>query len=67
MLGLKPTELFGNYAKGYECPKAWIRKPRKTRQLSKEQKDKLKQRLSQKSILSEVTPCAVGESGGEDG
>ena len=61
VLNLKPTVIH-SYAKEYECPKTWIRKPRKVRQLSKEQKDKLKRRLSQKSILSEVAPCAMGES-----
>ena len=61
VLGLKPTTIH-SYAREYECPKAWIRKPRKPRQLSKEQKDKLKRRLSQKPILSEFMPCAVGES-----
>ena len=65
-LGLKPTVIH-SYAREYECPKTWIRKPRKPRQLSETQKHKLSQRLSQTSVLSQVTPCAVGESGGGDG
>ena len=60
VLKLKPIKIH-SYAREYECPKAWIRKPRKTRQLSESQKKKLSKRLSQKSILSGVTPCAVGE------
>ena len=66
VLGLKPTKVY-SYAREYELPKVWIRKPRKTRQLSETQKQKLRQRLTQTSILSEVIPCVVGESGGEDG
>ena len=66
VLKLKPTEVH-SYAREYECPKAWIRKPRKPRKMSEEQKRKLAQRLSQTSILSEVTPCAVGASGGKHG
>lgn len=64
VLGLKPTEIH-SYARDYECPKAWIRKPRKPRKLSEELKQRLRQGLLQESILSEVTPCAVGESGGK--
>lgn len=55
VLGLKPTKKY-SYAREYECPKAWIRKPRRTRRLSETQRQILAQRLSQKSILSEVTP-----------
>ncbi|MFC1955550.1 hypothetical protein ACFLWZ_03315 [Chloroflexota bacterium] len=65
VLGLKPTEKH-SYAREYECPKAWIRKPHKPRRLSEEQKKSLSERLHQESILSEETPCAVGESGGKD-
>jgi hypothetical protein len=61
-LGLKPTALHGQYAREYEFPKAWIRKPRKPRQLSEAQKEKLRQRLSQRPILRRETPTAVGET-----
>jgi len=64
VLDLKPTEKH-SYAREYECPKAWIRKPQKPRKLSEEQKQKLRLRLVQKSILSSETPCAVGEIGGK--
>ena len=60
VLKLKPTEIH-SYARAYICPKTWIRKPLKPRQLSEAQKRKVSQRLSQKSILREVTPCAVVE------
>ena len=63
VLGLKPTKIH-SYAREYECPKTWIKKPRKTRKLSEQQRQRLSQRLAQTSILSEVLPCAVGESGG---
>jgi hypothetical protein len=66
-LRLQPTVTHGSYAREYECPKAWIKKPRKPRQLSEDQKLKLRRRLPQKSVLSEDTPCAVGEFGGKDG
>ena len=59
-LGLKPTKLYGTYAREYELPKTWIRKPRKPRKVSEERRAKLAQRLHPASILSEVTPCAVG-------
>jgi len=62
VLSVKPKEIYDSYAREYECPKAWIRKPRKPRQLSKEQKQKLTQRLSQKSILSLDMPYPLGES-----
>jgi hypothetical protein len=65
-LGLKPTKIH-SYAREYECPKAWLRKPRRTRRLSEEQKHELQQRLSQISILSEEMPCAVGEIEGKSG
>ncbi|MFC1931884.1 hypothetical protein ACFLXJ_06780 [Chloroflexota bacterium] len=65
-LGLKPTKI-NYYAREYECPKSWIRKPQKPRILSEEQKLRLSQRLHQKPVLSEVMPCAVGKYGGEDG
>lgn len=65
-LGLEPTETHGSYAREYECPKAWIKKPRKPRRLSEGQKRKLGQRLSQKSILSQDLTCAVEESEGEN-
>ena len=64
VLGLKPTKVH-SYAREYECPKAWIKKPRKPRQMSETQKQKLRLRLVQKSILSQKMPCAVGETGGE--
>jgi hypothetical protein len=66
VLGLKPVKIHGSYAREYECPKAWIKKPRIPRQLSQEQKHKLIRRLPQKSILTAETPCAVGELGGKD-
>lgn len=62
-LHLKPIRIH-SYAREYECPKTWIRKPQKPRKLSKEQKLKLKHRFLQTSILSEETPYAVGELGG---
>jgi len=65
VLKLKPTTVY-SYAREYEFPKAWIRKPRKPRKLSETTKIKLRQRLSQKPILSRVTPNTVGESGGGD-
>jgi len=49
-LGLKPTKIH-SHAREYECPKAWIRKPQKSRKLSEEQKVKLAQRLLQKPVL----------------
>ena len=64
VLGLKPTKTY-SYAREYECPKSWIRKPRKPRKLSEIQRQKLRERLQ--PILSGVTPCTLGESGGEDG
>jgi hypothetical protein len=66
VLGVKPAKKY-SYAREYECPKTWIKKPRKPRILSEKQRENLGQRLSQKSILSEVTPCAVGKFGGNDG
>jgi len=60
LLDLKPAKTYSE-AKEYICPKAWIRKPRKPRQLSESQRQKIGQRLHQKSILSEVMPCAVRE------
>ena len=60
VLGLRPAQIH-SYAREYECPKSWIRKPRKPRIMSEEQKQKLSQRLSQKSILSEEAACAVGD------
>lgn len=59
VLCIKPTKLYGTYAREYELPKTWIRKPRKPRKLSEEHRAKLAQRLH--PILSELTPCAVGE------
>ena len=64
--GLEPTKI-NSQAREYACPKEWIRKPREPRQLSEIQKQKLRQRLAQASILSGVTPCAVGESGDGNG
>ena len=54
VLNLKPTAIH-SYAKEYECPKAWIRKPRKTKKLSESHKQKLRQGLSKKPVLSEVS------------
>jgi hypothetical protein len=65
VLGLKPAKIH-SYAREYECPKVWIKKPRMPRRLSIEQKRRLSQRLHQKSILSADMPCAVGESGGKN-
>ena len=62
-LGLKPVRV-ESYARDYECPKAWIRKPLKPKKLSEEQRQKISKRLQKESILSEVSPCGVGESGG---
>ena len=63
-LALKPMRM-EPYAREYECPKSWIRKPQKTRKVSQEQKARLRKQLQ--SNLSQETPCAVGESGGGDG
>jgi hypothetical protein len=63
-LGLKPVRI-ESYARDYEFPKAWIRKPLRPKKLSAEQRHKLSKRLHQKSILSEVLPCSVGESRGK--
>ena len=60
-LKLKPTKIH-SHGREYECPKAWIRKPRKTRQLSEGQRTKLGQRLRQTSILKQKIPCAVGKT-----
>ena len=54
VLKLKPTTIH-SYGREYECPKAWIRKPRKTRQLSESHMQKLRQGLSKKPVLSEVS------------
>jgi len=62
VLGLKPTNIYGSHAKEYEIPKTWVRKPHKPRQLSEEQKQKLRQRLPQKSILNQDLHCAVGKT-----
>lgn len=59
VLGLRPTRIHGSYAREYECPKSWIRKPRKPRRLSTAQKRNLKQRLPNKSFLRQDIPCAV--------
>ena len=65
-LGLRPTKTYGSYAREYQCPKAWIRKPLKPRRLDEEQKHRLAQRLPRKSILRREMPCAVGETGGNN-
>lgn len=49
-LGLKPTQI-NYYAREYECPKSWIRRPQKPRKLSDEHKRRLSQRLHQKPVL----------------
>ena len=49
-LGLRPTQI-NYYAREYQCPKSWIRKPQKPRKLSEEQRHKLSQRLHQKPVL----------------
>jgi hypothetical protein len=54
ILNLEPTAIY-SYGREYECPKAWIRKPKKTKKLSESHKQKLRQRLSQKSILREIS------------
>ena len=54
VLKLKPTTKY-SYAREYECPKAWIKKPRKPRKLSESHKRKLRQGLSRKPVLSEVS------------
>jgi len=65
-LGLKPKEVHVSYAREYECPKAWIKKPRKPRQLSEEQKHRLRERLPQKSIIRKDSSCAVAEYEGRN-
>jgi hypothetical protein len=65
VLRVKPTKVYGNYAKDYQCPKAWIKKPRKPKELSESQKAKLRQRLTTESILSPESPCAVGKTRGK--
>ena len=54
VLNLKSTDVH-SYAREYECPKAWIKKPRKPRKLSENHKQKLRQGLSKKPVLSEVS------------
>ena len=57
LLGIKPTQVY-SYAREYECPKEWIRKPRKPRKsprLSEELKARLIERISQKPVLNEVS------------
>ena len=66
VLGLKPMNIHGSYAREYECPKTWIKKPRKPRQLSKEQKQRLRQRLPQKSIVSRGMPYPLAKSESEN-
>ena len=44
-LGLNPVKTRDSYAKDYECPKSWIRKPCKPRRLSDEQKRNVRRRL----------------------
>ena len=61
VLGVKPTKKY-SYAREYECPKTWIKKPRKPRKLSEGHKQKLVERMSQISNLSEKTPYTVGKS-----
>ena len=65
VLKLEPTTVH-SYAREYECPKAWIKKPRKPRKLSESQRQKLRERLSKKPVLSEVTPYPVEKSGGNE-
>jgi len=65
-LKLKPVNTF-SHAREYECPKEWIRKPRKQRRVSDTQKKVLRLRFSPQSILEEKIPCAVGENGGHHG
>ena len=50
VLRLNPTSVRAN-CREYECPKQWIRKPRRPRQLSKEQKQNLHHRLPRKKFL----------------
>lgn len=54
VLKLRPTTKH-SYAREYECPKAWIKFPRKPKKLSESHKQKLRQVLSQKRVLSEVS------------
>ena len=62
-LGLKPTVVY-SYGREYECPKSWIKKPRKPRKLSETQKSRIAERLSKTSILKKEMPSAVGKTGG---
>jgi hypothetical protein len=64
VLGVKPTKKY-SYAREYECPKTWIKKPRKPRILSENQRQKLVERMSQITNLSEKTPYTVGKTGKE--
>jgi hypothetical protein len=64
-LHLEPFRTYGDYAREYLCPKSWIRKPQKPRQLSQVQRDELSQRLRQQSNLRSKIPSAVGDSGGD--
>jgi hypothetical protein len=61
-LGLTPTTIYEQEARAYECPKEWIRKPRRPRKLSSKQKARLSDRLPLERILSSKTPCTVGDS-----
>lgn len=66
-LGIEPTTDNEFGAREYECPKAWIRKPQKPRQLSEVQKGKLRERLADKAISTADLSCAVGGLGGGNG
>ena len=62
VLGVKPRKKY-SYAREYECPKTWIKKPRKLRILSEKQRQNLVERMSQISNLSEKTPYTVRKTG----
>jgi hypothetical protein len=64
-LGIKPTKTH-SHAREYECPKGWIRKPLKPRQVSESQKTKIRQRMPPESILRRETASAVGKTGDEN-
>ncbi|MFC1967852.1 hypothetical protein ACFLVX_00465 [Chloroflexota bacterium] len=66
VLGWKPTTV-RPYAREYEFPKSWIRKPQKPRRLTEAQKLMLTKRLVLKPILDEKTPYVVGIFGGNNG
>ena len=67
-MGFTPDYTNSHGGKEYTVPKSLVVKPpHKPRKLSNQQKEELRQRMRQTSILKRKTPVRVGKSGGEDG